>query len=150
VRISAGQKTIVRPDFVDTEHRTSVEHRGFYVLGAGGALLAGGFISAMLSRDAANEARDIVRIERSRDPSRPLSDTAMLAPVRTRADLHDARDRHARFAVISDALYIAGLATVGVGAYFLYKGARQRRDVPPPFAIAPTHGGAMIAKELVW
>ena len=150
VRISAGQKTVVRPDLVDTAERTSVEHRGFYILGAGGALLAGGFITAMLSRDAANEARDIVRVERSRDPSRPLSETAPLAPVRTRDDLQDARDRHAKFAVISNALYVVGLATAGVGAYYLYKGARQRRDVPPPFAIAPLEGGAMIAKELAW
>ncbi|HEY5945736.1 MAG TPA: hypothetical protein VIV40_09605, partial [Kofleriaceae bacterium] len=81
---------------------------------------------------------------------RPLSETDDLAPVRTRADLQDARDRHSRYAVISDALYITGLATTGVAAYFLYKGARQRSDVPPPFAIAPLHGGAMIAKEVTW
>jgi hypothetical protein len=103
-----------------------------------------------MSRNAADEARDIVRIERSRDPNVPLADTTALAPLRTREDLQDARDRHAKFAVISDALYITGLATVGVGAYFLYKGARQRRDVPPPFAIAPMQGGAMIAKEVAW
>jgi len=150
VRISAGQKTTVMPELVDTESRSRVETRGFYVVGAGGALLAAGFAASMISRDAANEARDIVRIERSRDPSRPLSETAMISPVRTRDDLQDARDKHARFAVISNALYATGFITAGVGAYFLYKGARQRRDVPPPFAIAPVRGGAVIAKELAW
>jgi hypothetical protein len=150
VRISAGQKTTVSPMFVETGVRAQKERTGFLVLGAGGAMLAGGFVTAMMSRDAANEARDIVRVERGRDASRPLSDTEGLAAVRTRIDLEDARDRHARFALISNALYAAGIVTTGVGAYFLYKGARQRRDTPPPFAIAPVQGGAVIAKELSW
>ncbi|HEY5920531.1 MAG TPA: PEGA domain-containing protein [Kofleriaceae bacterium] len=150
VRISGGQKTVVAPTFVDTAERTSVERRGFYILGAGGVVVAGGFVAALLSRDAGFEARDIVRIERSRDPSRPLSETADLAPVRTREDLQDARDRHARWALISTGLYAAGLITAGVGAYFLYKGARQRRDVAPPFAVVPVQGGGVIAKELAW
>ncbi|HEX5062030.1 MAG TPA: PEGA domain-containing protein [Kofleriaceae bacterium] len=150
VRIAAGQKTTVTPEFVDTAQRSAVETRGFYIVGAGAALLAAGFGTAMISRNAADEARDIARIERTRDASRSLSETAMISPVRTRADLQDARDKSAKFAVISDGLYAVGFVTAGVGAYFLYKGARQRRDVPPPFAIAPMHGGAMIAKELAW
>ena len=150
VRISAGQKTTVTPDFVDTAERTATERTGYYIIGAGAAVLAGGFVAATMSRSAADEARDIVRVERGRDPTQPLSQTGMLAPVRTREDLQDARDRHARFAVISNATYAVGLVTVGVGAYFLYKGARQRKDAPAPFAIAPVQGGGMIAKELVW
>ncbi len=150
VRIAAGQKTTVSPMLVDTESRSQMERRGFYILGAGGAVLAGGFVAAMLSRDAANEARDIVRIERDRDPTQPLSETGAIVPVRTREDLQDARDRHARWAVVSTALYATGLAASGVAVYFLYKGARQRRDAPPPFAITPVEGGAMVAKELAW
>jgi hypothetical protein len=150
VRISAGQKTTVEPMFVDTAERSSTERTGFYIVGAGGAVLAGGFVTALISRNAANEARDIVRVERGRDASRPLSETDDLAPVRTREDLQDARDHHARFSVISNALYITGFITVGVGAYFLYKGARQRSDAPPPFAIAPVRGGGIVAKELRW
>jgi hypothetical protein len=150
VRISAGQKTAVAPMFIDTDERSRIENRGLVVVGVGGALLAGGFVSAMLSRDAAKEARDIVRIESSRDATVPLSQTEDVAPVRTREDLQDARDRHARWSVISNALYATGIVTAGVGAYFLYKGARERRDAPPPFAIAPLQGGAMIAKELAW
>jgi hypothetical protein len=150
VRIAAGQKVTLAPMFVDTESRISIERRGLYVLGVGGAVLAGGFASAVLARDAAAEARDIVRVERSRDASRPLSETDDIAPVRTREDLRDARDRHSKWAVISNALYVTGIVTTGVGAYFLYRGARQRRDAPPPFAIAPMQGGAMIAKEVAW
>jgi hypothetical protein len=150
VRISAGQKTELHPVLVSRRARASAERRGFYVLGAGGALLVGGFITAMISRDAAAEARDIVRIETARDPSQPLSVTGQIAPVRTRTDLNDARDRASRFAIISDVAYGAGLVAVGVGAYYLYKGERERTDVPPPFAIAPTHGGVFVAKELAW
>jgi hypothetical protein len=150
VRIAAGQKTTLSPMFVDMGARASTEKRGFVLAGVGSAVLAGGFVAAMLSRDAASEARDIVRIERTRDPSRPISETDDVAPVRTREDLQDARDRHAKWAVISNALYVTGAVTAGVGAYFLYKGARQRRDVPPPFAIAPVQGGVVVAKELAW
>jgi hypothetical protein len=150
VRISAGQKSVVNPEFVDTEERSASETRGFYVVGAGGAALAVGFVAALIAERANNEAQDIVRVERGRDANLPLAQTGMLAPVRTREDLQDARDRHARWSVISNAFYAVGLATTAFGAYYLYKGARERRDVPPPFAIAPLQGGAMIAKELVW
>ena len=150
VRISAGQKTTIDPRFIDTAARASTERTGFYILGAGSAVLAAGFGAALLSRGAADEARDIVRVERSRDASVPISSTEDVAPVRTRDDLQDARDRHARWAVISNGLYVVGIAAAGVGAYFIYKGARQRRDVAPPFAIAPVQGGAVVAKELSW
>jgi hypothetical protein len=150
IRISAGQKTVVTPVFVDVGSREQTEHTGFYILGAGGAVLAGGFVAAMLARGAANEARDIVRVERSRDPSLPLSETIGAAPVRTREALRDARDRHDRWALISNALYATGIVTAGIGAYFIYKGADERRDAPPPFAIAPLRGGALVAKEVAW
>ncbi len=150
VRISAGQKVSVTPMFMDAGERSAKEHKGFVTLGVGGAILAGGFVAAMMSRRALDDARDIARIERTRDPTQPLSATEGIAPVRTREDLQDARDRHARWAVISNAAYLTGIITSGVGAYFLYKGARERSDIPPPFAIAPLEGGAMIAKEGVW
>jgi hypothetical protein len=150
VRISSGQKTSVSASFTETAPRQAYEKKGLYVLGASGVLLLGGYITAAISRDAAEEARDIVRIERARDPSRPLSDTAASVPVRTRADLEAARDKASRFGLISDATYAVGLVTAGVGAYFLWKGARERSDVPPPFAIAPTRGGVFVAKEVAW
>ncbi len=144
VRISSGQKTQVRASFTETAPREAYEKKGFYVLGASGVMLLGGFITAGISRDAANEARDIHRIERARDTS------AANVPVRTRADFDDARDKASRFSLISNVTYAVGLATAGVGAYFLLKGARERTDVPPPFAVAPTRGGVFVAKEVAW
>jgi hypothetical protein len=150
VRISTGQKVTVTPELVESAPRAARETRGYYLLGAGGAILLGGFITSQISREAANEVRDITRIERERDPGRPLSETGMIAPVRTRAELDEQRDKAARWGLISDVTYGVGLVTVGVGAYFLYKGARERADVPAPFAVAPTRGGLFVAKELVW
>lgn len=149
VRVDAQNRTVT-PELVVTAQREATERRGLYVLSAGGAIVAAGFVTALLSHSAAAEARDIERIERTRDESRPLSETSAIAPVRTRADLEDANDRAARWSLISNITYGIGLATVGVGAYFLYRGARERTDGTPPFAIAPLRGGALIAKELAW
>lgn len=146
VRISAGQKTTVQPELVDHDERMAIENRGLYVVGGGSALLAAGFLTAMISRNALNEAREINKFEKARDASQ-LTNTA--APVRTRADLEAASNRAKTFAIISDVTYGVGLAAIGVGAYYLYKGAKQRTDVAPPFAIAPTHGGVFVAKEIV-
>jgi len=150
VRINAGQRTVVRPELVDSAARAGGERLGFYLVGAGGALLVGGFASALASRSAANEAADIVRVERSRDPTRPLAETEAISPLRTRADLARARDEAQRWAIVSDVAYAAGLVTGAVAAYFLYKGARTRTDVPAPFAVSPVSGGAVVMKEIAW
>ncbi len=52
--------------------------------------------------------------------------------------------------MISDVAYGAGLVAAGVGIYYLYRGAKERTDAPPPFAVAPMRGGAMVAKEIAW
>lgn len=146
VRISAGQKTTVQPELVDRDERMAIENRGLYAVGGGSVLLAAGFAAAMVSRSALNEAREINKFEKARD-STQLTNTA--APLRTRADLEDAASKAKTFAIISDVTYGVGLVAIGVGAYYLYKGAKQRTDVAPPFAIAPTHGGVFVAKEVV-
>jgi hypothetical protein len=147
VRITAGQKLELHPELVVTGEREHTEHIGFIFLSAGGALLAGGFATALVSEHAASDAREIQRVESLRDPSAPGYD---LEPKHTRADLDAARDRASKFGVISDVAFGAGLVAVGVGAYYLYKGARERTDAPPPFAIAPVRGGAFVAKEIRW
>jgi hypothetical protein len=150
VRISAGQQVHISPVFVVTERRERRERTGITVLVAGGALFAAGFATALVSEHASSEARDIVRVETARDPSRPLSETGAIEPVRTRADFEDARTRAHRFALISDASYAAGFVAAGIGTYLLYTARRDREDAPPPFAVVPLTGGAMIAKELAW
>ena len=150
VRITAGQKTVIEPELAELGARAHDERLGFYLAGAGGALLLGGFATALASRAAASEAADIARVERSRDPTRPLAETEAIAPLRTRADLDRARQTAQRWAIVSDVAYAAGLATGAVAAYFFYRGARVRGDRPPPFAVAPVGGGAIVSKEIAW
>jgi hypothetical protein len=147
VRITAGQKVELHPDLVPTRDREHAEHIGFIFLAGGGALLATGFATALVSEHAASDAREIVRVETLRDPAAPGYD---VEPKHTRADLDAARDRASHFGLISDVAFGAGLVGIGVGAYYLYKGARERTDAPPPFAIAPVRGGAFVAKEIRW
>jgi hypothetical protein len=150
VRIVAGQDTKVTPVFVNTSERESHEHLGFYFLAGGGAALAVGFGFALAAEHAENDAREIQRVETLRDQTQPLSVTGAVEPVHTRADFQSKVDSASRDAIISDVAYGVGLAAVGVGVYYIYKGAKDRTDVPPPFAVAPTRGGAFIAKEIAW
>jgi tetratricopeptide (TPR) repeat protein len=147
VRIVAGQKIVVTPDLVDTDEREATEHLGLALVAAGGALLAGGFVTALVSEHAANDAREIQRVETARDPANPGTN---LEPLHTRADFDAARDRSHAFAIVSDITFGAALVTAGVGAYFLYKGAKQRTDIPPPFYVAPATGGVVVGKEVAW
>lgn len=147
IRIVAGQATHVAPSFVETATREHVEHVGFALLGGGGALAVAGFVAFLVSEHAANDARDIVRVETARDPLNPATS---VEPLRTRADFEAARSRASTYAIASDLAYGAALVTAGIGAYFLYTGGRERTDAPAPFAIAPTRGGVVVGKELAW
>jgi hypothetical protein len=147
VRLFAGQEVKLQPAFVATADREHDVHLGMAVVAGGGALLAAGFATALVSEHASMNAREIQRVENARDPANPGYD---VEPKHTRADFNAARDRARTYATISDITFAAGLITAGVGAYYLYQGDRERADVPPPFAIAPTQGGAFIAKEIQW
>lgn len=147
VRLTIGEKVVLHPAFVETDARERNVYIGVGFLGGGAAFLAAGFATALVSEHASSDARELVRVETLRDPSNPGYD---IEPAHTRADLDALRDRAHTYGLVSDIAIGAGLVTAGIGAYFLYKGDRERTDVPPPFAIAPTHGGAFIAKELRW
>lgn len=148
VRISAGQTTSIVPTMVDTAARESREHLGLGLVAGGGALLVGGFVAALISEHASADAREIVRVETARDPTQPLSGS--IEPVHTRADLDAARSRADTFAIVSEVTLGAALVTAGIGAYYLYRGERERTDIPPPFAVTPVSGGATISKVVAW
>jgi hypothetical protein len=147
VRINAGQKTPVAPVFVATSERESKERTGYLLLGGGAAIGAFGFAAFLISTHAADDAREILRVESKR--TTPIDES--LEPLHTRADFEDARSRATRWATISNLAYGAALVTAGVGAYYIYRGGKARSDVPPPYAIAPlTGGGAMVTKAVTW
>ena len=147
VRVVAGQKIRIVPSFVATAPREHTERIGLAILGGGGALLVGGFITALVAQHAAADAREIERVEKARDPGNPGYD---LEPLRTRADFDATRSRASTFGVVSDITLGAAVVTLGVGAYFLFKGERERTDVAPPFYVAPTPNGAMVGKAVAF
>ena len=120
---------------------------GLALVAGGGALLAGGFVTALVSQHAAADAREIQRVETARDPANPGTN---LEPLHTRADFEAARDRAHTFAIVSDITFGVALVTAGIGAYYLYKGERQRTDIEPPFYVAPAIGGAVVGKAVAW
>jgi hypothetical protein len=140
VRISAGQKTRVVPVFVATGPRESKEHIGMALIGTGGAIAVFGFVAMLESEDAAKDAREIDRVETATPPKGQY----------TRQDFEDARDRSKKWSTISAISFGAALTSVGVGAFFMYLGGKERSDVPPPFAVTPVSGGAVVSRGVSW
>lgn len=140
VRINAGQATPIAPVFVETAARERKEKVGIVLVSSGAAITVFGFLATLRSSDASAEAREITRLETSRPP----------AGQYTRADFDEARDRAKKWSLISNVAYGAGLAAIGAGAIYLYLGGRERTDVPPPFAVAPVAGGAIVSRGTSW
>ena len=140
MRINAGQATPIAPVFVETAARESKDQLGLALVSGGAAVTIFGFIANLESTDASAKAREINRLETAHPPAGQF----------TRADFVDAHDRAKKWSLISNVAYGAGLAVIGVGAIYLYLGGRERSDVPPPFAITPVAGGAVISRGASW
>ncbi len=140
VRITAGQNTPVAPEFVATAPRQHKENLGIALVSGGAAIAVFGFFAQLKSTDAAAEAREIARLEGSRPPKGEF----------TRSDFDDAHDRAVKWSRISNVTYLAALAAFGTGAVFLFLGGRERSDAPPPFAIIPISGGAVVSRGASW
>ena len=140
VRITAGQSTPVVPQYVTTEARESKEKLGLGLVGGGAAIAVFGFIATMTSGSAAADAREINRVETARPPKGQY----------TRADFNAAVDRANKWSLISNVAYGAALVTLGAGAVYLYLGGKERSDAPPPFAVTPVSGGAVVTREASW
>ncbi len=140
VRIVAGQKNRIEPVFVATAAREKKEKLGMALVGTGAAIGVFGFVAMLKSEHAAKDAREINRLETSRPP----------AGMYTRQDFLDKRDESEKWSTISVVSFGAAIVSVGVGAVFLYLGGRERSDVPPPFAVSPVSGGAVVSRGISW
>jgi hypothetical protein len=148
VHVTAGARTQLAPVYVDTATRETQQRYGTILVASGGAIATFGFAAFLVSTSASAEAREIARVETARMPG---TIDESIEPLRTRADFEAARSRAQRWCVISTAAYGAALGALGAGAYFLFRGAAERSDVPPPFAVAPTAGrGVIVSTELSW
>ena len=83
---------------------------------------------------------NISRLETSRPP----------AGQYTRGDFDKKVDSAKKWSLISNVSFGVGIATLSVSAIFFYLGGKERADVPPPYAVAPTNGGAMIVRGVSW
>jgi len=140
VRITAGGSTPIAPVFVETVTRERKEKLGIALVSGGAAIAVFGFFATIESGDASARAREINRLETAHPPKGEF----------TRADWQDERDRATRWSLISNVAYGAALVTVGAGAIYLYLGGRERADVPPPFAVTPVSGGAVVSRGTSW
>ncbi|CAN5873492.1 hypothetical protein BH11MYX3_BH11MYX3_35660 [soil metagenome] len=140
VRITAGQSIPVEPVFVATAPRESKEKLGIALVAGGAAVAVFGFVAQLKSTSAAADAREINRLETARPPKGEF----------TRADFDAAHDRAKKWSLISNITYATALVAFGTGAVFLYLGGRERSDVPPPFAITPVAGGAVVSRGTSW
>lgn len=144
VAITAEREMTISPVFVETAPRESRRRLGFALAGTGLGLGAAGIAAYLVSRDATNEARDIVRVETARLPGDP--DPA----VRTRADFEAARTSAERWRTVSNLAYGGAIVAGGIGAYLLIRGRAPAADDAPPFAVAPVTGGAVISRSVSW
>jgi hypothetical protein len=143
IAIAADADTVIAPVLPDAAPRESKRRLG-YVIAAGGVGLATlGLAAFYVSRDAANEARDILRVELGRQPGDAT------APIRTRGDFEDARSKANTWGTLSNLAYGAALVAAGIGGYVWHRN-RAPSDDTPEFAIAPFPGGAMVVRAGTW
>ena len=143
VAISADREVRLAPELVDSSPRERKRTIGTLLTG-GGVVVAGLAVGAYyVSRRAAGDARDILRIEIERPPG----DTT--PPIRTRADFEAARDKANRWATISNIVWATGLVAAGTGVFLLHTNRRRDGDVPA-FALTPISGGAFASMEIRW
>ena len=140
VRINVSQKTPIQPTFVETSGRETKEAIAVAFMGGGLAIVGFGFYAALKSSDYYRDAREIDRLETSLPP----------AGKYTRHDFDVAIDNQKKWETISAVSVGVGLATIGVGAIYFYLGGKERSDVPPPYAMVPVNGGAMVVRGVSW
>ncbi len=144
IAITAGLDLAITPDLVDAGPRENRRTLAF-ALGGAGALLCGVGVGMFYrSRNASDDAREILAAE----IARPIGDTT--EPLRTRDDFDDARSRAKRDATISNVAYVAGLGLVGAGIYFFITSRAPSDEDVPALVIAPVTGGAFIARTIRW
>lgn len=137
VRVSKGQETTVAVALESRSARASRQRTGRVAVAAAVGLGAVGAMTAMLSMQASDEARDAWTIEVTRPTTISLAESSQLRPLRTRADIAALVDRSDRWALVSNLSYAAAAFSLGVGVYML---ARVAPEEPRTTAVTPLVG----------
>ena len=135
VRVNRGQSRTVDAVLRTTSARASTRKKGYLALGVAGALGLTGAVFGILEMRAFEEANDIWDTE-TRRPT--VGDSGAVVPIKTRADLADARDRGRSYALISGISYGAAAVALGASIYFFIKERpADREGLPLPVALTP-------------
>lgn len=155
VRIARGQKIAIDVVLTSADARASSHGKGTAFVTIGALLAAGGLGAGIYSYRQAEIAHDWVRIEQTRPPGVPITESGAALPVHTRADIDAQNDKAKTWGYAADAALGAAVIATGVGVYFLLQDRpEERAGQPPPFAIAPIvgHGetGFVVEKAVQW
>ncbi|HUQ05472.1 MAG TPA: PEGA domain-containing protein [Kofleriaceae bacterium] len=134
VRVSKGQEATIAVDLESRAVRAKRQRTGRVGLAAAVGFGAVGAMTAMLSSDALDDARDAWVIETTRPTSVPLSETVGVRPLRKREEIDALVARSDRWAKVSYVSYGLAAVSLGVGVYMLSRAPEEKR---PKTTIAP-------------
>lgn len=134
VRVSKGQETVIEVDLESREARGKRRRAGRVGLGAALGFGAIGAMTAVLSSQALDDARDAWVIETNRPTTVPLSESSAVRPLRKRAEIEALVARSNRFAMASYVSYGVAAVSLGFGMYML---SRAPDEKPARTVIVP-------------
>jgi hypothetical protein len=134
VRISQGQEAAIQVDLESRALRASRQRTGRVGLAAAVGFGAVGAMTAIMSGQALDDARDAWVIETTRPTAVPLSETVGVRPLRKREEIEALVARSDRWAKVSYVSYGLAAVSLGVGVYML---SRAPEEKPPKTTLAP-------------
>jgi hypothetical protein len=137
VRVSMGQESNIKVDLESRATRARRQRTGRAALGAAIGFGAVGAMTAMLSGQALDEARDAWVIETERPTSIPLSESTRIQRLYKRDEIEALVSRSNRWAMVSYASYGVAAVSLGVSIYMF---SRAPEEKPATTAIVPVVG----------
>lgn len=134
VRVSKGQETTIDVDLESRAVRARRQRIGRVGLGAAVGFGAVGALTAMLSSQALDDARDAWVIETTRPTTIPLSESTRTQRLYKRHEVEALVERSNRYAMVSYASYGVAAVSLGVSIYML---SRAPEEKPARTTIVP-------------
>jgi hypothetical protein len=137
VRVSKGQEANIKVDLESRATRAKRQRTGRVALASAVGFGAIGAMTAFMSSQALDEARDAWVIETERPTSVPLSETVAVQPLRKREEVEALVARSNRWALVSYASYGVAAVSLGISIYMF---SRAPEEQPSKTAIVPVVG----------
>jgi hypothetical protein len=126
VRVSQGQETVIEVELESRATRARRQRVGRVGLGAAVGFGAIGAMTAMLSSQALDDARDAWVIETTRPTTVPLSESTLVQRLYKRAEIDALIQRSDRWAMVSYVSYGVAAVSLGVGMYMLSRAPDEK------------------------